>query len=130
QGGGTYYDSAGQSGTLRLNVITVRSPRPLQPSDAGELVKSGPGSKKVESLPNGLVLATFEERAVEDDTPLVIHYWQIAQVVMPDHGRIAVFSHTLTEAEAAQSWAKRELVLLDQEIRSTILASEPGISTQ
>jgi hypothetical protein len=127
-GGGTFYEDTPESPALRLNVITAQSPSPVDASTVVDLLRSRSQWREVpvRSLPGGNACVAYTETAEEQGIPLLIHYWEVANAVPPNHIRIAVFSFT-TEANRAEP--APELSWLDREICDARFAPELGLDT-
>jgi hypothetical protein len=127
-GEGTFSDPSPDSATLRLNLITVKSPVPLKENSAVEALKNlrQAQSSRVESLTNGNACLAYSEPASEVGHKLCMFYWIIANPVKPDHIRIAIFSYTLLEGQQEQKRFKDELSILGSEIRKASFAKKLG----
>ncbi len=127
EGGGTFYDDAPNSGTLRLDVITARAPFPVSLTSAPDVLSSlGLAVNPVEKLPNGCALVRRTESPVDRGNRLFITYWSVAHVLPPYHARVATFSYTLLEEQRDEAVFRRELELLDREVRASVFSPELG----
>jgi hypothetical protein len=131
EGGGTFYDHAPDSATLRLEVITTKAPSPLGVDGAPEVLSSlrQRTDAAVEQLPNRHALVRYTQSAVDRGHALLITYWSVAQVIPPHHARIATFSYTLLETQRDSERFRREIALLDREIRSSVFSPEVGVTS-
>jgi hypothetical protein len=118
QGGGTFFESGPDTGTLRLNVLTMQSPSEVNHDTPVELLLSLPQAKgrEVRRLPNGNALLRFDEPTQERGEKLVIHYWLVANPVPPKHARLANFSFTILASQAEKAKIHEQIRLLDKEI--------------
>lgn len=125
-GGGTFYDPTPDSNTLRLNVITVRSPSPVNADTPLEILRPRAQSHgvTVQFLASSNACITYSTPAQEAGIALLIHYWEVANAVPPAHARIAVFSFTTIASE--QKAASRALQWLHEEIRACRFAAHLG----
>jgi hypothetical protein len=131
EGGGTFYDDVPDSGTFRLQTITFESPSALITESASDVLSSLPQAAAcpVEPLTNGCALIRYTEAALDSGHQLLITYWSVAQVLSPHHARIANFSYTLLERQSDDARFRRELDLLDREIRASVFSSELGVTS-
>ena len=106
EGGGMFYGDGPDAGTLRLDVITAKSPKNLRPEETVELIKGVKevDEKEIRHLPNGNAMASQIIRTREGDTPITIFWWHVSNFVPPNHVRLANFSYTvLTSQEKAEA---------------------------
>src|SRR5262249_16042687 len=96
-GGGVFYDEDNDNGTLRLNILTFSSKTPVTSRTAMSLLEPRREEYHGEltDLGHGNALLRYTEQTEEAGDPLTIHYWQIANVVPPNHFRLAIFSYTV-----------------------------------
>ena len=127
-GGGIYYDDSPDSGTLRLSVVTAKSPTSINDKSASEFLRGlrQAQSRQIESLTNGNALLHYSESATESGNKLHVVYWIVANPVRPDHIRIATFSYTLLEGQQEQQRFKKELALIDSQVRKASFSKELG----
>lgn len=126
--GGIFCDPSPDSASLRLNMITAKSPAPITENSATEALKALKHfqSGHVESLPNGNALLTSSGPATEEGHQLHMFYWIVANPVKPDHIRVAIFTYTLLEGQQDQKRFKDEMSLLESEIRKASFSKELG----
>jgi hypothetical protein len=131
-GGGIFYEQSADSGTLRLNVITAKSPSPINDKSASDTLKGlkAAKSRQIDLLPNGNALLHFSESAVEAGNNLHMVYWIVANPVGTNHVRVATFSYTLLEGQQNQARFTKEIALIDSEIRNATFAKELGQTTR
>jgi len=118
-GGGMFYEDAPGTGTLRLNVITAKSPKPLS-SDAAyqELAAmKAINPKSVERLANGNALATEIRHATEQGQGITLFWWYVSNPVLPDHIRMANFSYTVLTNQESSKETQGEVQLLTESIK-------------
>jgi hypothetical protein len=128
EGGGVFYLDSPDSGTLRLDVITARPPGPMTASTTLETIRSleSARGRPIEVLTDGNALVKFFERRAESGQDLYLIYWIIGSRAGADHVRIAIFSYTLLKGQEEDERFKREIALLDSEIRKARFARELG----
>jgi hypothetical protein len=126
-GGGVFYDEDNDTGTLRLNVLTFTSKTPVTTRTAMSLLEPRREEHQgtLIDLGHGNALLRYTDLAEEDGEPLTIHYWQIANVVPPNHLRLAIFSHTVP-TELADDDVAAEVAMMDEELRACKFAEGLG----
>lgn len=90
EGGGTFYKRGADTGTLRLNVISARSPRRVTAVQALNDI----GSSSAVAFGNGNALAKGVSRTTEQGRPITMFWWRVANVLEADHLRIASFTYS------------------------------------
>ena len=130
-GGGTFFDAASESITLRVNVVTVEAPSGIA---AGELAPTAvgassiPPSAVVERLASGNAIARYSMATEEAGNRLRIDYWHVAAPVPPNKAHVAIFSLTMLESEQDTSACRDLRELLDNEISAARLSDRGGAS--
>ncbi|MBI1190288.1 MAG: hypothetical protein GC200_06360 [Tepidisphaera sp.] len=97
-GTGVYYDPADESVTLRLNVLTMESPRSFDSESAEGVLRSSPAFRDVENvpLPEGQLLASRGVRRAEERGHVIeIASWIVGRAVPPRTVRLASFHATI-----------------------------------
>lgn len=119
-GGGMFYENAPDTGTLRLNVITAKSPKPLSNDAAFEELVAMKTVKadSVQRLKNGNAIATSIQHSSEQGQAITLFWWHVTNPVRPSHLRIANFSYTVLTSQEATDTVKRELQLLTESIKN------------
>ena len=127
-GGAVYWDPSGNSGVLRLDLLTFNRSGAVTEDSALEVVShpEKPDSR-IGRLENGNALAEYEESTKEDGEALHMWFWELASVVPPRHLRLAIFSYTVIAREAALPRTLRTVALLRSEIAAATFAAEPGV---
>ena len=127
-GGGMFYDPTPEAGTLRLKVITAKSPTINNDKSATEVLSSlrVAQSRQIEALTNGNALLHYSDTASEAGHKLHILYWIVANPVGSNHVRIVTFSYALFEEQQKQQRFAKDIALLDSEIRKASFAKELG----
>jgi hypothetical protein len=117
EGGGVFYGPGDNTGTLRLNVISARPPT-ADVSLTSKQVLSHIGHPKSENLPNGSAVSKSISRDTDGGTPITIYWWYLANVLSPEHVRIANFSYTILSSEEHSPVIALELATLENSIRN------------
>jgi len=127
EGGGIFYDQDNDTGTLRLNVLTFASKTPVTTRTAMSLLEARRQQYQgtLTDLGNGNAVLRYTEVAQEEGESLTIHCWQIANVVPPNHFRLAIFSYTKS-TELADDDMAADVAMLDEELRVCRFADELG----
>jgi len=127
EGGGIFYDEGNNGGTLRLNVLTFASKTPVTTRTAMSLLETRRQEYQgtLTDLGDGNALLRYTDVAQEEGESLTIHYWQIANVVPPNHFRLAIFSYTKSTKLADDDMAA-DVVMMDEELRLCRFAEELG----
>jgi hypothetical protein len=127
KGGGVFYDEVNYSGTLRLNVLTFATKTPVTTRTAMSLLEARRKDYQgtLTDLGDGNALLRYTEVAREEGESLAIHYWQIANVVPPNHFRVAIFSFT-KPMELANDDVAADVAMMDEELRLCRFAEELG----
>ncbi len=124
-GGATFYEDQPDSGTLRLNVVSLSS----NGKETGEqmvarlITKSG-----YTALDNGLAVKQYVQLVDEDGERLHIHYCEIAVPVEGCSARLAVFSYTILASQANDREVQQDIELLGRSIRAADFSREQGVS--
>ena len=119
-GGGMFYEDAPDTGTLRLNVITAKSPKPLSADAAYEdlLTMKSFKAESVQRLGNGTAMATSIQHSTEHGQAITIFWWYVANLVRPDYIRFANFSFTVLTSQENSEAINREVQLLAESIKN------------
>lgn len=116
EGGGTFYEDAPDSGTLRINVMGFeqRASEASTIETAHAMLSKLYGSDNVEQLPGGVAVARSNERTVEGDEELLVYTWQVGLRVLPASFRLVVFTYTILSAQEHTPAMQQELQLIDK----------------
>jgi len=119
-GGGMFYEDAPNTGTLRLNVITAKSPKPLLPDAAHEelVAMKSVNADSVQRLSNGNAIATSVQHSSEQGQAITLYWWHVTNPVPPNHIRIANFSYTVLTSQKSSRTIKSEIQLLTESIKN------------
>lgn len=123
-GGGTFYEDKPDTGTLRLNVISLEKNRPMTLEAAIGEIFAGSGH---ESLPMGFPMRRYVKEAEERGTTLHLHRWEILVPVLPNRWRLICFTHTVLAAHEKNPATQAELQLVDDIVRNADYSTVPGI---
>jgi hypothetical protein len=129
-GGGIFYLDQPDSATLAVNVLTFESSGIFENVSAEDFIKSRMKDINTELnlLDNRNASITYWKHAGEAGNELAIKYWEIANIVQPNHIRIAIFSYTLLKKQTQDKYYLDEINLLNQEILSCKFSTSMGIS--
>ena len=117
EGGGIFYAPGEETGTLRLDVITAKAPTPISSSASREVLQKV-GHSQIERLPTGSAISNWVSREEDRGVPITIYWWCVADVVEPDHIRIANFSYSILSSQEKSAQVASDLSFLEQSIRS------------
>lgn len=131
EGGGTFFDPQDESVTLRLNVLTLQSPRDLKITDSrapfeGSAAFVGGDIQPLADFQSICVLPP--RRTEEAGEPLDIHTWAVARVIPPRCVRVAMFNTTVAIRRAEPTAIEAILTTLQAEIRDCKIHSGPAQS--
>jgi hypothetical protein len=120
EGGGMFYEDAPNTGTLRLNVITAKSPKQLSADAAYEelVAMKSINAKNVQRLANGNAFATAIQHATEQGQEITLFWWYVINLVPPNHIRMANFSYTVLTTQENSKQTHREIQLLTQSVKN------------
>jgi hypothetical protein len=124
EGGGTFYEDGPDSGTLRLNVLSMASKEAKSPS---QIIRHVFGGDSYEMLPCGFAMRHYMQRSEEQGTPLYLYRWEILVPVTPTHTRLVCFTHTLLAAKEGTELAKRELSIVNSLVRTARFPTATGV---
>jgi len=124
EGGGTFYESRPNSGTLRLSVLSFDS----SDKPAEEMARTAFPQDSVELLPGGFPMRHYVTPAKEKGEALDIHRWEIAVPVPPHSLRLVCFAHTIIAGQQSDPRIAKELKILDESIRSAAFSQQSGIT--
>lgn len=128
-GGGTFYLDEPDSGTLRLNVLTFRKSHSAALLSSTEVL-SGMRTEHgaaVRELANGNAIREYVVRTEEEGEAITLFWWELANVVPPDHVRIATFSYTVLSSQEGSASLAKELELLRSSIEKARFAKDLGL---
>lgn len=128
-GGSTFYADDPDSPTLRLNVLTFQSPRPVDEITPSELLSSRAEKihQSIVQLDTGNAVIAYNQSSEEDGHALLIFYWELANAVPPAHGRLAIFSLTILESQQDDPDIIETIQMVDREVKASEFATLLGI---
>jgi len=135
--GGTFYEDRPDSGTLRLKIMTARTPTQVQSTSSLEvldplvrMLKEQQGAKgSTRKRSDGNAVFKYEEHGFDDGVKLTVFYWVIANPLPPCHARLATFSYTIVANQLGQSHIQRDLEMLEAEIEAASFARVMGTTS-
>ncbi|EHZ2743300.1 hypothetical protein K5N70_000811 [Vibrio vulnificus] len=118
-GAGLFYEHGDDVNTLRLELLVVKSPKPVDENTSAEMLAVlSKGGSKIVSLDNGKACKCYFEEIVEQGQKLLIHYWYVANAVKPNIGKLATFSFTTLSKNREYNETLQIIGMLDKEIRA------------
>lgn len=119
-GGGTFYEDAPNTGTLRLNVITAKSPKPLSADAAYEelVALKSINTQNAQRLANGNAFATAIQHAREQGQEITLFWWYVTSPVRPNHFRMANFSYTVLTSQENSDLIQRDVRQITEAIKN------------
>ena len=128
--GGTFYDPNDDSVTLRLNVMTLRSPHEFGPneSDIG-FPEDLPNLKGPFEVVNQQAICIGPpNRHTENGIAIDIHIWGVTRAVPPRTLRLAIFTTTVRADQADSEKTRSTLAMLLNEVRACIISDASPVS--
>jgi len=122
-GGGTFYNKEPDSGTLRLNVLSMARKVPAPLEDVAREVFRG---DSYQTLPSGNPVRHFVKRVEERGTLLDLHRWEVLVAVSAVDLRLACFTHTMLASQEGSARAARELAAVDSAVRTARYSTASG----
>ncbi len=129
EGGGTFFDSQDESVTLRLNVLTLQSPRDLKITDSRAPFEGSAAfvGGDIQSLPDFQSICVLPpQRTDEAGEPLDFHTWAVARVIPPRSVRVAMFNTTVAIRRAEPTAVEAILTMLLHEVRNCKIHDGPA----
>jgi hypothetical protein len=119
EGGGTFYESGEDTGTLRLNVLSFLTKEDLSPEQLLAMVKSRQKENhgQVEVLPDDRFLLKYSMDGKENGEALILIYWEVAKMVSPRDYNIAAFTFTITTEQEKSGAMREEISSIEEEIK-------------
>jgi hypothetical protein len=127
-GGGAFYEDTPNTGTLRLNIITMQAPPDVDgnlPVQALSSV-SAIDQNSIEILANGNVLAHAVQRSEEQGKRITLYWWYLANYVPPNYVRIANYSYTILTSRENDRKTQEEIELLKTQIKNAVFHPDWG----
>jgi len=116
--GGTFYEDDPLSGTLRLNLMTLRAPSGELFEDASVILDNiiPKGSDSI-LLSNNNAFKMFYEQTTESDHEITINYWSLLNYQEPNHVRLANFSYTILNSRLELDSVRKEIDFITEKIK-------------
>lgn len=126
KGKGAFYEDAPDTGTLRVDVLTMEAPHDAKGNLPVLALSSLPDidQENIEILDNGNALAYEVERDDEQGTKWTLYWWHLANYVPPDYVRIASFSYAILTSKENDRKTKEEIELIESQIRNAVFNPE------
>ncbi len=132
ESGGTFFEPALDSGTLRLSVVVLNTKGKTDADALERFLKTRPEARakgaQISKELNGNVVLQFIQRTTENGDDISIVWWFVASGAFEDHIQIAMFSFSLLNINLQKEQNKEDILLLDQELRKTEFVKIPQIS--
>ena len=77
------------------------------------------GRPSLVELSNSTAIREYRVESQENNTPIAIYWWEIANFQSPEYFRVALFSYTVAVSEEYNRPASAELDILKDEIPKT-----------
>lgn len=130
--GGTFFEQAPDSGTLRLSVVVLNTKGKTDADALERFLKTRPEARvkgaQISKESNGNVILQFIQRTNEGGDEMSIVWWFVASGAFEDFIQIAMFSYSLLNLNLNKEQNKEDILLLDQELRKTEFVKMPQIS--
>ena len=122
-GGATFYEDQPDSGTLRLNVLSLGSNGTMsgEAMVADLIARSG-----YTALHDGLAIRKYVKECNEAGEQLQMTYWEVAIPVEASSVRLAIFSFTILNSQAADPQMQEQMELLARSILSAEYSRAQG----
>lgn len=121
-GKGAFYEDAPDTGTLRLQVITMEAPSDAKGNLLVLALSSIPDvdQQDIEMLGNGNALAHAVQRSDEDGKEYTLYWWYLANYVPPNFVRMANYSYAILTSKENDKKTKEEVGLLARQIKKAV----------
>jgi hypothetical protein len=128
EGGGTFYEDSPISGTLRLNVISAKSPPGKLPASGYDDLTSRPPApgERIVRLKSGDGIKLSMKPSKEDGVPIEVYAWQVVHIVPPRKMYIAIFTWTILASHPDMHDYQNEIDSLTEEISKAVFSPELG----
>ncbi len=122
--GGTFYEDSPTSGTLRVKLLTMKSPRKITSDNVEDVLESI--NEDVIMLPNKNAYKHYSEETTDSGYKIYIFYWSLAQIIEPNNARLVNFSYTVLSDLKNSEFVKNEISFITNEVENANLSSELG----
>lgn len=117
-GGGAFYEDNPESGTLRLNVMTLKPPTTNSDINDALIIKAHHENVNKIIIDSNNVIASYKEKFIENGTTLLIYSFQYAHKTSDEDILLAIFSWTIEEKFQNVAKYQSELKILENSIKS------------
>ena len=117
-GGGTFYENAPDSGTLRLNLLTFKAPEGKLPSCGYDELRNQPSEEGVEivRLPSNDGMKIYWKITEEEGESLHVFHWDIAHCAPPQKYYLAIFTWTILASQSGEEKFRDEIQMITREL--------------
>ena len=120
--GGSFYEDSPTSGTLRVKLLTMESPKKLNSENVKDIL--APINGEIKILPNKNAYKHYHKDTIESGHQITIFYWSLAQIIAPNNARLVNFSYTILSDKKELASVKNEISFLTQQIQKASLSPE------
>jgi hypothetical protein len=113
-GNGEFYLPGTVAPTLRLDLVSLKSPSQLDTHSFTEILRAD--ADQIEILNDRTAMRSYSNSVDDRGNKLRIHYWEVANLMPPKHARLAIFSLTLLEDDVLDPEMNKLATLFDDEI--------------
>ncbi len=127
-GTGIFYQMGLDTGVLRVAVLTFPPPFPRKLPSAFEFISSRAVKRgwTATELPNGNALLRYVYEYVEAGKEVTQYYWDVANIVPPDHCLVAMFCYSVLKSQIEEPGIIEEVEMLHAEISNCQFAAASG----
>ena len=123
--GGTFYEDSPLSGTLRLKLMALNTPKGSffkdAPSILDDIITKGSASIQ---LPNDNALKMFFEQTVDSGHEITIYYWSLVQFLQPNRLRLSNFSYTVLTNRLGIESVRKEIDFITEQVKNAEYSME------
>jgi hypothetical protein len=115
--GGIFYEDSPNSGTLRVHVLTLKKKGAISAQDEIKRIESlhKSNNAKMTITNENDIFLSYKKEEMDDNTPIIIFFWEKYQILQPNIFRIAMFSYTFPKLNNKIS---PEVTMLEESIKS------------
>ena len=123
--GGTFYEDSPLSGTLRLKLMTLNTPKGSSFKDASSILNDiiTKGSQSIQ-LPNDNAFKMFFEQTVDSGQEITIYYWALVQFLKPSRVRLSNFSYTVLTNRLSIESVREEIDFITEQVKNAEYTTE------
>lgn len=119
---GMYYEDSPSSGTLRVKLLTMKSPQIMTSENVADVLKSING--EMITLSNNNVYKHYYEEAVDSGHQITIFYWSLAQILEPYNVRLVNFSYTILSKKRNIESTLNEIYFITKQVEQANLRTD------